>query len=466
MRPRVPAYRPDARVRHLLAILSDIRALPSPWPGWNASAHPLAAVLPLGGGLLVFDHPHPGRGLRPVEGAAGVVWLPARSTAVAPPGAFAAVLVGRPTVFVVPGLDPPALCAAVWREAFRLHLRGAAGLSEPRLAEAYPTDDPTASALATVEGRLLIEGLGDAPVERALALVRRERRAPLEDEALEYERQVELMEGLPAYVGLRAAEALRAVGSGPGGAGSGAPGGDPAAGPPGDAEQASPASLEALRRRLLWLGRLPLRRRLEASGAAVALLLDRLDPGWKEAWAAGTTLDQLLERHVTFDGGDGDEAALTVAQARHGFAELLAAERDRSDEARRAREALVEQILRGEGSLVVVDVSSLGGGSVDAAQPGEAVNAGLRVYRGPVSVHYPAARLRFSGPAVAEDRRAGLFQVRVPGRLRVTGDGRDEVTGPAAFTSGLEVDLPGLSIRARRGLVRPLDGGLYIKLEP
>jgi hypothetical protein len=66
---------------------------------------------------------------------------------------------------------------------------------------------------------------------------------------------------------------------------------------------------------------------------------------------------------------------------------------------------------------------------------------------------------------VAQDRRAGLLQARIRGRLRMSGDG-EPLAGEAAFTERLEMELPGVTVRARAGSVQPLDGGLYVKLQP
>jgi hypothetical protein len=432
------AYRPSAAARLALAEWAAVAAADSPWPGWSLRQTPLALVVPLGGGVFVAGHDDPGPAATPVEAGpweqslGPVHWLPgAAGEGLSGPAVYPLALQGVPTLFAVSGGGATGLGPLLWSEGFKLHLRRTLGRHEPRLDVAYPLDDPAVSALATVEGRLLRDG-GAA---YAVALVRRERRGPLADDLVRYEQAVEVVAGLPAYVAHRVALAL---------------GGDPS------------AVLEGLED----LGTLSPRRRLEASGLGLALLLDREAPGWKEQ-VGQRTLDELLEAHVSFDGGEGDETTLAEAQARYRYPDLLAAARARADQAAAARRSLVEGILTGAGSLLTFNVAALGTAEVEAADPGESVNRSLTVYRGRVGFRYEAAELLFGDVPVAQDRRSGLLQARVPGRVRLSGDGRDLPADEAAeFTSGFQMDIRGVRVRARRGVLRPTDGGLYVELRP
>jgi hypothetical protein len=395
------------------ALVRLARALerPSPWPDFSPANWPVVVHVP-GSGAFCRGHPDPG----PAEAVAPGPWGRDVVRLLEVPSGAGQRLLGLPTAFLEFG---PHLETDLWLATFRLHLRHRLH-REPPDASPDPAGDAGQLALYQLEALVRAEALAAPAAElaervRTLCLVRRERRAPLEDGELAREQAAEAWEGLPAYV-----------------AG--------VASPPG---------------------------RWGRSGAELALLLDRWAPDWQRRWsaAASATLDGLLEERVSFDGGEGDEALLQAAQARHAYPELLAAARETVAASRRAREELITRILRGEGSLLVVDVSALGEGFVEAAEPGQRVNAGLAVYRGEVAFRYRGAEVFFHDLPVAEDRRAGLLQARIRGRLRVTGDGR-EVVGEAAFAERLDMELPGMSLRARRGWVRPLDDGLYVKLEP
>lgn len=321
---------------------------------------------------------------------------------------------GVPTACVEDGPDAE---KRIWEAAFRLHLRHRLHRLPPT-GMPDPDPSPLLAAMAEMEELVRAEALAATPERlpraiRTLCLIRRERRGQLPDEQAEWEDASEVWEGLPAYV----------AGSSP-------------------------------------------RNRWARAGAAAAQQLDGLEPGWQRAWEGGrTNLHAYLERYVRFDAGEGDEALVLGALARHGYPLLLAAARDRIAAARTARNTLFNGILRGEGSLLVVDTSALGEGFVEAAQAGQPVNAGMSVYAGDVAFRYRGAEVFFHDVPVAQDRRAGLLQARVRGQLRMSGDGQP-LQSDAAFSERLELVLPGVSVRARAGSVRPIDAGLYVKLEP
>ncbi len=383
--------------------LADAMRRESPWPGFHVADWPVILITP--DGAYSHGHPDPGPG-EPV--GAGTIRLAAT------PAAGGDAFRGVPAAWVHAGPD---LAGQLWEAAFRLHLRHRLG-QEPPAGMPDPDPSPVAAAMAELEELVRAEAVAAGPDQlaralRTLCLVRRERRGPLSDEEVAWEDAAEVWGGLPAYV----------AGTAPG-------------------------------------------NRVARAGAAGALLLDRLSPGWQSAWEARPmALTPLLERHVLLDGGEGDEALLLGALGRHGYPQLLSAARNRISTARKAREALVSQILTGEGALLVVDTSALGEGFVEAAQAGQRVNAGMSVYAGDVAFRFRGAEVFFHDMPVVQDRRAGLLQARIRGQLRMSGDGQP-LDGRAAFTERLDLDLPGVTLRARAGTVRPLDEGLYVKLQP
>ncbi len=455
--------------------VTAVRA-PGSWPGWPPAGAVFGLLLPGGAGLcLTASEAGPGR---PVAGRAGgemagirhLGWDDAAGLGVVPPvgdldaaSGVALSLGGSPLVAVAPGGDAEmarslgSLSFARWWSGRRQDPEAEA------VAPPVPDIDPERAALATVEGRLLLRALTEDALETLalqIALVRRERRATRDDREVAAEERWETAEGLPAYLGGRAAALMR----------------------PGSAASAPAGELEEL-------GGLPPSRRARVTGWALGILLDRLEAlrgaavpgrarpwvtrpafeeGWKAALDAGRAagLQVLLESHVRFDGGSRDDAALSQALAAAGHSQALAEERARAEEARRARQALVDEILGGRGTLVVLDVGALGTAKIEAPSPAQSIHAGMAVYpRGAEFRYSGGTRLRFSGLALAEDRRSGLLQARVDARLVLSGDGADlQVDEEAVFESGLSLRLPGLEVRARTGTIRPIDGGMFIRL--
>lgn len=464
------------------------------WPGWVPS-QPAAVALRDGLGALV--HGWAGAG-RPIAGRGGgvldrVVLVPAAEvaswTGTAAGGAAGGRGDGLPTARdaapIVLAVDEPS-AAALAEVFYAAAFRRSCGLRAQPEAGAPPrpaaVEDPGLIALAHLEGRLLAEAVGPAaatgsgtPGLEALALqvalVRRERRALLDDAAVAEERQAERELGLPAYVGRRCALRL-------------------------GASRLGPREREALQ----GLGRQAQGERYRLSGCALALLLDLLgarpwggprsastDGAWGpvvhgalgeggrpagggDAWRcaelARVDLDAALERLLAFDGGARDDAALAAAQRRHDFPALWRAERDAVAEAEHVRQALVDQILQGPGTLLVCDVRGLGVPVVVPHAPPEAVNASVELYRVGGTFRYAGGRtvIAREGP-VAHDRRAGLLQMRVATRLAFSVDLQGLRPGDAvAFDQGLALEVPGLRIAAGSGQLVRIDGEFLVRL--
>jgi hypothetical protein len=148
----------------------------------------------------------------------------------------------------------------------------------------YPYHDRSFAKAWNQEGRLLAEAL-DATEEEdrsevigLFLAVRRSRRhsAGLADALVEFERELEWLEGLAKYVEMELCKAASR-----------------------DSRQYRPVLSRAMgdfRNRLVRLGTLPGQQRFYLSGAAQAVLLDRIDPRWEEKiLKRDTPLEQLLE---------------------------------------------------------------------------------------------------------------------------------------------------------------------------
>ncbi len=475
-----PVFVPDeeaARLIDTLLAATDPQVADGVWPGWSAADQAAAVLLPDGRGACLLRMAWPGRPVVARDGGllAGLVYSPLQEVrpladlwGMRPPlelgtghvGSEASALGGRAVVALRPHQPSAAdLADAFHRVAFRLWWAQRPGGEEPVEPEPSP-EDPVLAAFAAVEGRLLLEAMrafarasaSEPPtfpevrrLATALALVRRERRAPMADAAVAAERTAEEAFGLAAYVGRRCAHRL------------GAPLLDDATGD----------GLDALMR-------LTPETRFALSGRGLAHLLDKLDAAggeagpladWREELAGGSSLDAALERRVSFDGGARDDAAVATALRRHGYERLVREERARAEETQRARLALVDDILRGPGTLVVCEVAALGAPRVESPRRPEAVNAGVSLYRDGGSFHYPSgASIVVRGTALVHDRHSGLLQLRVRARLAFRADGEGVAPQALAFADGLSLAVAGLRIRAGCGEIRPIDGGYLLRI--
>lgn len=350
--------------------------------------------------------------------------------------------------------------ALLWEGAFASWWRGRAPAPARAAAAAWipPLPSPQDSALASVEGRLLAHlasaGLAEdagAPDPSTLALLRRERRGGWAPEREAAEQGLEVLAGVACYVGWRCAGGVPPVP-------------DPL-GPLADPARARVVGallchlLELLRDQPAPPRRLPAW--AEAADARVE---------WRQALMGGqvSTLDQLLERHVRFAGGSRDDARIRAACERWGYDTLLAEARETAARAAEARAQLVGRILRGPGTLLTFATGDLGPATVVPVEPPQPVNAGLTLHAAGARFEYPdGTRLECPGLPLAEDRHGGLVHVRVSGRLRFGADGQPlEPDHEVAFSGGLDLRVGPLRASARRGSLRPIDGGWLVRLTP
>ena len=433
------------------------------WPGWPQATPVFGLHLPHGGGVCLRWFPEavgrqvagragaPHAGLAHLDGAeAERLGLPGPPDADA--GPRLAELDGVPVV-VSTGRVPRALLweaafAPWWHARVPRAARAAAAAWTPQLA------DPEATALATVEGRLLagVHRLADEEAERTartLALLRRERRGDWTAEREAAERALELLTGVACYVGWRCAGGVPAV-------------------PDGLGQLSDPARTRIAGALLcavlnLLAGTAPPPRRA-ASGR-------RQPPAdWREALLTGaaTDLDELLEAHVRFEGGSRDDSLIRAACDRFGYDAVLSEARQAAELAAQARTALVERILRGPGTLLTFSIAELGPATITPAEPPQPVNAGLTLHASGARFEYPdGTLLDCPGVPLAEDRHGGLVHLRVAASLQFGGDGRSiDPNAEVQFTGGLDLRVGALRARAQRGSVRPIEGGWLVRMVP
>lgn|GEM_PF-6519131 len=468
-------YRPTEREEKVLACLHEAIALGRKseglWPGWSLGRDPLGLYWPPEGPFFLFGFSSP-----PLPGGMKVVRAPVfhflRLPSPLPGGVAHMELGGRMCAFVpcdgVETLEEAVeFVALLWQEAFRLHRRKRA--RHPHLLVPYPADLPVNNALGNIEGQILMEGCRNRDqsdlrrLASAFSLIRRERRSLLDDELIAYEQSREQGDGLATYIGYRVLEIL------------GQPGYVPTStfrrffgwreGEP--ARKLAAGYLDALGG-INRMGNGAVRKRFFYSGLGIALLLDRLDPGWKEELERGCHLDQLLERHVSFDGGPGDDRLIAEMECRYGYVNMLSEERKASRESRRKKMELFQSLYRREGIFLILDL-----GDLERVEEhwdpdrAEVINERLCIHTGRASFTYGTVQVSFSGdPPFLEDRSQGLFEISLPHRrFRITGDEQVlRIPRPATFTEGLELDLGSVRLVAHRGYIYPLSDALYIKV--
>ncbi len=348
--------------------------------------------------------------------------------------------------------------------------------------ERYPETQVLNNVLGNLEGRLLYGHLSDsgfgeeagevtgqsqpAATARALALVRRERHAGMGPSTIGYERRMELFEGLPRFVELALLRAMCGA--------DGIPLTPGFKAVVGDGYHETATRLVAARFGMLTQlnvrGWGASRRRFYYSGAAIAFLLDDVVPGWRrEVVLEGRPLDLVLEAVADFDGGTVDEKLLETTRRYYGYYERLEDEQQWSRDTADRRRELLAGVFSGPGTKVTLDVSALNAKSAwydtaTAERIGESVIVHVRP--GVFTYGDGGTFVECRGLAMVEDRRAKLFHVTVPGtNLAIVGD--EEPVGAARgaeFTEGLNVELGGLRIRARRGVLVREGDSLYIRV--
>lgn len=258
----------------------DLIAATELWPGFDLRAVPVAVFD--GSRTLLLRHPSPPEGFLDHPTASNAWIFPGRHPAMTANNSVE--LGGVMTAAAL--LSNPAMslrerAAIVAHEAFHVYQ----GQRHPRWVAnevelfAYPVDNASLLTLRRLETMALNRAIASSDVgesacwTRTALATRRERFGALPPGSAEYERKNELKEGLARYVQWRA-----------GGGGS-----HTADDPPPDA----------------------VRERAYASGASLALLLDRFSPAWKGALSAADSipLDVLL----------GDVPALSGEAAQCGF---------------------------------------------------------------------------------------------------------------------------------------------------
>lgn len=492
------------------------------WPGWNAHDTPVLLYLPQVQEALL-RHPHPPEGFRRVDspllpegwtldlrdldapGVEGIFTLDGQNTSTSVAGIETLVVADplsnlRPSLVQLLGdarpvrereraLTPELLSAdpydqlgMVVHEAFHVHQARLApnkGASEAWLLQ-YPWLAAENNALFALEGRALERALRAEDEERVFEAalewlgLRELRRATLPAQAVAYEDGTEFNEGLAKYVEWRAASAFE---------------GRAETGPLRWARGFHGfADLGFWRERLLAAlrantggetivngdpyGSGNLRFRLYTTGMAIGGLLDRLGAdGWQERMLAEPEVTLTgIAREVLVPDASELRAAAERAKARDGYETELRRTRALEEAGAAAARTAAEGILSGP-ALFTLDFSGVetqvglnftpfGLTRVDATRtiygqiPLHGELLGVASFQqdstSPVLLDTGAKRLSFQLAAPVD--AAGLAKLAKVAKL-----------GSAPLDE-LELDLPGVTVHAKKAVLSAAKGGVELKL--
>jgi len=454
---------PLLEVRDLLARLGS-REGPSIWPGFRPDETPLVFVQPERGALLINWSGDLPEGFTPVDGMAGAWW---RSEAGRGAASTSVTLGGRAAAQVVvdTGASVARLVGLAAHEAFHV-LQGAARAEGRRfgtgensfLVTRYPVFEPENEAALALEGKLLAAALrarsdsAARDLARQFLAVRQARQRSLDPDLTAFEMQAELNEGLAEYAAVRMWRALSA---------------DPRHG-----ERAGTEADRALALLddLTAEPRLSIRLRYYATGAALGLLLDRLDgPGWQA---------RLMERNLSLQDGLGfatgyfeAEAALgaRAAQSFDRSALGVVAER-RVAELQAFRRAQMDSVLAAPGLEVAILTDAIGEVGLCGIDPQNLLQVGPGVLLHTRWVRPCAGRslqAEFNTPLV-QDVRARLLRavIGAEGEVRITAEGQAVALADGQRLEALTdlvIESPRATIRSARAAVERSGRTLWVR---
>lgn len=403
------------------------------WPGFAVDRLPLAIFF-RGSHSYLLQHPSPPEGFEPVdvEGLDLDLYrgphLPQMNANTA--GAVAGVITAFVDARSVAAGDDLAGAALILHELVHAFQARAPRGGERRwpaensaLVSDYPVLDPENNAWGRLEGRLLADALrGDLEMAhervREFLAVRGYRHARLGAALAVFEAELELNEGLADYAALHA---LSLAGRG---------------------EVRMRALLERLAR-INVAGSGAARSRFYATGAAQALLLDRLGVDWKSAVEGdGTTLGELLR------GETGAGANVAAVGEAHSVGALLAFERAAAASQRARLRKTALDIWASSEPLVVLALGADSETELRAYDPMNLVRADehLRVHQRMLRLGFEGGEVALETPALHDTRRGWLIAALPPGYELVI-DGQDvPVSGAVHSVTGDAIELRGRGI--------------------
>lgn len=491
------------------------------WPGWDASKTPILIYIP-GVEDVLINHPKPPPGFEPYIGShtfpGGKIFVKKGATILDWDGQNTSKAVGGVETLVVAdttsnrrmmlrGLlddpratetkladlslselatDPYKQISTIAHEAFHVFQNKSApdkGANELDV-RLYPCLSVKNNLGLALEGKALVECLRakDGKEARAAAIrwlaIRKDRRAKLPKEVIDYEDGNEYMEGLAMYIEWRLPEVLK--GRRPPEALRWAQGfhGFEAL----DSLQESKLSM--LHKNMRGevnvnndpYGTSPIRSRLYYSGMAIAALLDKFSTDWKSRiFKSETTLTKLAEEALKANAEEL-RTGLDAARKDPEWTSLNDAKVKLETDGRKDTEKMVAGILKGPNTLLEVDYSALGQPHVGMSFTPfgvRAVDDDRTIYTlVPIETNFGSSKYQFkqSLPTpTLEDRKGRRFQFQLGEAVsaeslasRMGGIKREDFGKPGA----LDLELPGVRVKAARAEVTHEGNVIRVKMLP
>jgi hypothetical protein len=487
------------------------------WAGWDASSTPLLLYIP-GEQDVLINHPHPPQGFvaynGPIRFPGWRIWIKNGPTLMAADGQNTSLEVeGVPTLAVADTLsnlrnkvasmvtdprpadqklqtlhalslatDPYDQLALVTHEAFHVFQGKQApdkGANEMALLH-YPVLSVQNNVGFALEGLALADALhakDDAQFRRAALrwlAVRKDRRASLPAEAVEYEDGTEYNEGLATYTQYRLFQALE--GRQPGSAMAWVQGfaGYADLGP--QREDLIATMIQNMKGNVPVngdpYGTAPLRMRLYYSGMAEGVLLDRLSPGWKSLiFAPDASLTALAEEALKPAPSELDQS-LKEAKVGAAYDALVQDKTRLAEEGKGRAEAAVQEIETGPGIALIVDYSKLASSKLGMGFTPfgiTAVDEDRTIFaQVPIKVIFGPAGELTQNAAQPLLRDTGKKLIRFRMLSNATRADVEKILGSTP-TNGdsvahLALDLPGASLKAARAQVSWREQDLLVTL--
>jgi len=446
-----------------VAKAQDLWAKDALWP--ETSKYPVPVALRVDDQTAyLIGHPKPPPGMKKASEAKGALKWTGHSL---PPAATSVEVNGTPTAVVpldmVAGHSEAEAVGLVAHEMFHAlqAIRGFGAAENIMLLPEYPELDPRNNALGRVEGELLADALhldggvdsgvsADQPGSREwdgainFLAVRKLRRQSLSSSLQEYERLVEAHEGVPQLIQMLAPPLID-LGTNP-------------------ARTDLPFAL----RTLCEGGRGTNRRRFYTSGAALSLLLSRINPEWKRQHMKGRALEDLLAEAIKFDPATASAKAESLVKNPH-FEQLLAEETAAAEAERKRRQARLEALKREAPRLLVLD---LGGQAVqryfdpmNVTQAGD----GVTIHERFLQLQGDGWSLRVTGVPVIEETKAQRYTIPITELGAMTMGGvtieRPQPSQPLTHITDLKFTAPGIELIMKSALLDSTGDGKTTRLQ-
>ena len=417
----------------------------APWPGFDASAYPVAIYD--GEHTLLLRHPNPPTEFEPLEGRDGVWYFEGKHPAMRwnSNADIGGVRTATLLLTIEPGRSVEYEAHILYHEIFHLFSKPLHPTWRPNemWRYSYPMEDLDNYRLLLLEEEALARAVESQSVEdtaswalAALAL-RTDRLAELSEEHSTFETVLELQEGTAVYMGRSTIETASNTGR--------------------LREERGPEGIR-------W--------RCYETGAAVAVILDRLMPSWKKTLDAKpeTTFAELLEMAVP-DAGvaaasfSDEDLAETTARAEAAIARLMAKRAALYDEFNQRGKKVV---IRTADDNEILEFGRFDPMAVEILEKGEALQAHL------LTASHPRGEVKLENPHFERRSLAGVIALTRPAgdhpflqgyrQITVTGFAGEPVVKRNADTVSVEAE--GLFVSYDGAFVESTDDKLVITVPP